>query len=127
MPTKPKIPCKHPGCPSLVLAGEQYCNVHKALHQQEQAQAETRSNSNARGYNRRWQKARLAFLHKNPLCVRCKQQGRFVRATVVDHIIPHRGNQKLFWDQSNWQALCKQCHDRKTMKEDKPRGKEYKY
>jgi 5-methylcytosine-specific restriction protein A len=33
---------------------------------------------------------------------------------VVDHIIPHRGDQYLFWDQENWQALCKDCHDRKT-------------
>ena len=37
----------------------------------------------------------------------------------VDHIIPHRGDQKLFWDRNNWQALCKPCHDRKTGKEDR--------
>lgn len=46
-------------------------------------------------------------------------------ATVVDHIIPHRGDQKLFWDRSNWQALCKSCHDSKTMTED--RYQEYTY
>jgi 5-methylcytosine-specific restriction protein A len=38
---------------------------------------------------------------------------------VVDHIVPHRGDKKLFWDSSNWQALCdgqtgRGCHDRKT-------------
>ena len=33
---------------------------------------------------------------------------------LLDHIIPHRGDQKLFWDEGNWQALCKACHDRKT-------------
>ena len=43
---------------------------------------------------------------------------KYVRATVVDHIIPHRGDQKLFWDQNNWQALCKSCHDKKTLTED---------
>lgn len=32
---------------------------------------------------------------------------------------PHRGDQKLFWDESNWQALCKPCHDRKTWTEDR--------
>ena len=37
---------------------------------------------------------------------------------VVDHIIPHRGDQKLFWDQNNWQSLCKSCHDKKTLTED---------
>lgn len=37
--------------------------------------------------------------------------GRYVAATVVDHIVPHRGDMKLFWDRDNWQALCKACHD----------------
>ncbi|MGM9590559.1 MAG: HNH endonuclease signature motif containing protein, partial [Faecousia sp.] len=40
--------------------------------------------------------------------------GRLTPATVVDHIIPHRGDRKLFWDESNWQPLCKDCHNRKT-------------
>ncbi len=39
-------------------------------------------------------------------------------ATVVDHIRPHKGNQELFWDVTNWGALCKRCHDIKTVKED---------
>ena len=71
-----------------------------------------------RGYNRRWQKARKSYLEAHPLCVECAKQGKYIRATVVDHIVPHRGNQKLFWDQNNWQALCKECHDRKTLTED---------
>jgi len=45
------------------------------------------------------------------LCVYCLQVDRTTPATVVDHIIPHRGDKKLFWDQSNWQPLCKHCHD----------------
>lgn len=39
-------------------------------------------------------------------------------ATEVDHIIPHRGDQQLFWDTNNWQGLCKPCHSRKTAQED---------
>ena len=42
----------------------------------------------------------------------------YTKATVVDYIVPHRGDQKLFWDKSNWQPLCKACHDRKTWRED---------
>ncbi len=30
---------------------------------------------------------------------------------MVDHKIPHKGDQKLFWDRDNWQPLCKACHD----------------
>ncbi len=41
----------------------------------------------------------------------CAKAGRVTAATVVDHIKPHRGDQKLFWDTANWQALCKPCHD----------------
>jgi 5-methylcytosine-specific restriction endonuclease McrA len=33
-------------------------------------------------------------------------------ATVVDHKRPHHGDKALFWDVSNWQALCAPCHNR---------------
>ena len=46
------------------------------------------------------------------------KQGKYVKATVVDHMVPHRGDEKLFWDRSNWRALCKRCHDKKTGNED---------
>jgi 5-methylcytosine-specific restriction protein A len=44
---------------------------------------------------------------------------------VVDHIVPHRGREQLFWDESNWQALCKPCHDKKTGEEDSHPTYEY--
>ncbi|WP_330848890.1 HNH endonuclease [Mangrovicoccus ximenensis] len=40
-------------------------------------------------------------------------------AQVVDHIQPHRGDQSLFWDVSNWQALCKCCHDREKQRQER--------
>ena len=55
---------------------------------------------------------------KHPLCVECQRKGKLTPATVVDHIIPHRGDQKLFWDRSNWQALCHRHHSMKTRRED---------
>ena len=54
-----------------------------------------------------------------------KFEEKYIKATVVDHITPHRGDKKLFWDEDNWQPLCKRCHDKKTMTED--RYKSYKY
>jgi 5-methylcytosine-specific restriction endonuclease McrA len=30
---------------------------------------------------------------------------------VVDHTIPHKGDQVLFWDRTNWQASCRPHHD----------------
>lgn len=62
-------------------------------------------------YNdRRWRKLREQHLAENPLCVRCKQQGRVRAGVVVDHIIPHKKNQELFWDRSNLQTLCNEHH-----------------
>lgn len=59
----------------------------------------------------RWRTQRLAFLQRHPLCVLCLEVDRLTPATVVDHKVPHRGDPGLFWSQSNWQALCKPCHD----------------
>ncbi|WP_256371941.1 hypothetical protein [Roseivivax sp. THAF197b] len=30
---------------------------------------------------------------------------------MVDHVIPHRGDMQLFWDRTNWQALCAHHHN----------------
>ena len=96
MPRRPNTPCKHPGCGRLVPYGTMYCEEHKPLHQHD------RKTTAEKGYGSRWQKARAVYLHSHPLCVRCLAKGRYVKATVVDHIIPHRGNRELFWDRDNW-------------------------
>lgn len=112
MPRRPDTPCKHPGCPKLVSYGSMYCDDHKVLHRTDRASA------SKRGYDRKWQQARQRFLDAHPLCSECLKNNKYVKATVVDHIVPHRGDQKLFWDQTNWQPLCKPCHDHKTWAED---------
>lgn len=63
-----------------------------------------------RGYTTKWEKARLTFLKRNPLCRLCALEGRLAPANVVDHVIPHRGDNALFWDRGNWQPLCTTCH-----------------
>ncbi|MFN6976562.1 MAG: HNH endonuclease [Gemmobacter sp.] len=30
---------------------------------------------------------------------------------VADHVVPHRGNEALFWAETNLQCLCRTCHD----------------
>jgi 5-methylcytosine-specific restriction endonuclease McrA len=74
--------------------------------------------TNQRGYDYKWQKARERFLFDNPLCVYCQREGRVTAASVVDHITPHHGDQALFWRQSNWQPLCKPCHDSVKQREE---------
>jgi 5-methylcytosine-specific restriction protein A len=116
MPSKPKHPCNYPGCPELAVT--RYCDKHTQITAKQYN--EQRGSATARGYDSRWQKARKVYLAKHPLCEcnECKTMGRLLPATVVDHIIPHKGNKGLFWDQANWQAMSKKCHDRKTARED---------
>lgn len=30
---------------------------------------------------------------------------------AADHIVSHKGNRSLFWDEANVQTLCKPCHN----------------
>lgn len=117
MPTKPKKPCKHPGCPNLT--DDRYCELHAKLH------TDDRPNAYERGYSSRWQKARKRFLEKHPFCAECESAGKLTLAAVVDHIKPHRRERALLWDENNWQPLCKKCHDRKTRTLDQYPGYNY--
>ena len=74
-----------------------------------------------RGYGWRWQQARLRYLQAHPLCALCLSQGIVAEAEVVDHVTPHRGEQELFWNEANWQALCKHHHDADKQAEDNGR------
>ena len=69
-------------------------------------------------YGAAWQLARRGFLAEHPLCAYCIKSGRTAAATVVDHVVPHKGDLTLFWDRSNWQPLCKRCHDAVKQREE---------
>ncbi len=112
VPRFPDHPCAQQGCPRLVPRGKKYCDEHAGLHPEEVRSA------SSRGYGSRWQRLSKAYLRAHPLCAACEKEGRYTKATVVDHITPHRGDPELFWDQNNWQPLCKHHHDVKTRTED---------
>ena len=59
---------------------------------------------------RRWRRRSKQFLTENPLCRMCEKIGRVAVATLVDHIVPHKGDETLFWDENNWQPLCATDH-----------------
>lgn len=63
-----------------------------------------------------WRKLRKRFLLSNPLCLHCDRNGIVTAATVADHITPiKQGGEPL--DESNLQALCEKCHNRKSASE----------
>ena len=110
--------CRHPGCHALTR--DKYCAAHAPLHAQHEPVGYPRKSASQRGYNSRWDKARKTYLAQHPLCMcdECRRSGHPLMADVVDHIVPHHGDQKLFWDTSNWQALNHVCHNKKTARED---------
>ena len=111
VPKRAKSICRHHSC-GMLIDKPGMCAQHMRQINIE------RGSSAERGYGHKWRKARQVFLAQNPLCACHLERGDVVSASVVDHVIPHKGNMSLFWDSKNWQALCKRCHDTKTATED---------
>ena len=109
-------PCTHAGCPNLVDGGGK-CEKHRKQVAKEYDRE--RGTAHQRGYTARWRRANRMYLKVHPLCEceECKSDNRIRPANVVHHKIPHKGNSVLFWDEENWQAMNKQCHDRHTARE----------
>lgn len=103
MPFTPPRLCR---CGNVIPAGER-CACQKTSDRARKARHDRRRPSaRQRGYNTEWQKARAAYLIAHPYCALCGNP-----ASHVDHINPHRGDDALFWDRANWQALCAHCHN----------------
>lgn len=64
-----------------------------------------------------WKGRRVAQLSAYPLCAFCERMGKFVSATVADHIEPHKGDDVLFFE-GDLQSLCKVCHDSAKQREE---------
>lgn len=62
-------------------------------------------------YGTRWTKLSVHFKQNNPLCLGCQAVGRISQTSVTDHVIPHEGNEQLFWDEANWQPACTSHHN----------------
>lgn len=61
----------------------------------------------------RWRALRMKILTRDLFaCQMCKRIVADTSKLVADHKKPHRGDEVLFWDENNLQALCKPCHDK---------------
>lgn len=115
-------PCLVPRCPGFAGPGGR-CAAHDGRAPRRTRDAEFDA---ARGQaqpwrkwyrTKRWLQLRAQVLARDPLCQceRCQGGARRVTpATVVDHVVPHRGDPDLFWALSNLQGLAKRCHDQKS-------------
>ena len=100
--------CLHPGCSILVTHGR--CPVHKQTRERE------RGTRQERGYTNQWLHYSRNRLAEHPLCagypVGCHTLPTV--ADVTDHILSARTRPDLFWEETNHQSLCLECHRRKT-------------
>lgn len=112
MAMKPLRPCRHPGCPALTREG--YCPKHKPKRAERRASAEYHGWYSLPVWT---DDLRPAQLLREPWCRECARHGVRTRATVVDHVTPHRGDWQMFIDPANHQSLCERCHNRKTARE----------
>lgn len=114
MPKPPHI-CT---CGNIVPHGERCACQINQTRERNKRHDRRRPNASQRGYGSKWRKARAAFL---AMFDRCAWPGCNAKATLVDHIIPHKGDDHLFWDQTNWQPLCTSCHSRKKQQQERGR------
>ena len=127
----PKKPCMRPGCPNLVDRGKEgYCDDHRSSRCSVRNEEKRKESDDRALYNWQWAKYSKARLRRDPLCIGLRlvpggpivinthEEGVVVAATLTDHIVPHKGDRKLFWDTKNHQSGCKTCHDVKTATED---------
>lgn len=89
-----------------------------------------KQSSTAHGYGYKWRQARAGYLVLHPFCAYCLREVGvsydqeavtiglqctkagigLPYAQAVDHVTPHRGDMKVFWDLANWQSLCSTHH-----------------
>lgn len=77
--------------------------------------SEAGRSAEAREYRRlydtaRWKVLRLEQLDAEPFCEYCKEEGRVRAATIADHVVPHKGDEELFFN-GKLRSLCAPCHD----------------
>lgn len=110
--------CREPGCVAYAAHGCAYCSQHAAAHARVFRSAEHRKEA-ARLYRTgQWLGLRRQQLTLQPFCALCLCAGRYTLANEVDHVVPHRNDETLFYDPLNLQSLCHSCHSLKTARED---------
>lgn len=98
-------------CGKIVAHGERCSCQITATRARNARHDARRPSARERGYDHEWRKARAEYLTMHPHCRMCAQSGLIRPATVVDHIIPHKQDKRLFWSRANWQPLCAPCHN----------------
>ena len=90
MPQRPLSQCRHAGC-SVLVQGRGYCPEHthdvEARKRERFEKIDARKTPESKRFysSAAWQKARALHLSNEPLCRRCKAEGKIRIAGIVHH------------------------------------------
>lgn len=109
--------CSATGCNRLTEGNNKYCSLHQYLNTRDEEKrreyfASATSDFQHLYASAKWKALQESQLRNYPQCEKCGD-----KATEVHHVIPHRGNEDLFYDPSNLISLCHTCHSEETRKE----------
>lgn len=110
--------CQATGCNRLTEGNNRYCSLHQYLNARDEEKRRQYFGSATSDFqylyaSPKWKVLQQNQLKQNPICQRCGQ----AQATEVHHIIPHRGDEELFFNPDNLVSLCHDCHSAETRKE----------
>jgi len=120
MPNRPLIPCRKQGCHNLVPQdGTGYCPAHthiaKEIVRDNFSTLDRKKTPEQRAFysSKRWVETSQKHRRFEPLCRRCKANGRIVAAQMVHHnppveVLLREG--KSPYDHRYLESLCNDCH-----------------
>ena len=106
--------CSSPNCNEFAVIHSVYCSKHKQESDKKRVAFQNARRYNSKLYKtQKWQRLRKKHLKDNNYCVFCGSRHNL----TVDHIVPPKGKEDLFFNEDNLQTLCHSCHVIKTLKE----------
>jgi 5-methylcytosine-specific restriction enzyme A len=106
--------CAEVGCGELIPQTETRCEKHR---REKPAPFSGATRSNEGLYNTtKWRKLRKRILKNHPNCANCGEHPNSP-TLEVHHVRPPRGDEELFFDESNVIPVCPACHKRLTAME----------
>lgn len=113
-----KKQCNKAGCKTLINTTERYCDKHKQHTNKlyEDIRTSTQEGKEYKQFysSKAWRELRYQTLLDNGfICNVCKVR----EATIGDHIIPTKVRWDMRLDKNNIQAICNECHNRKTIQD----------
>jgi 5-methylcytosine-specific restriction protein A len=119
MPMQPKKRCGYPGCPRTTR--QRYCDEHLPIARR--FYDRRRGTTKERGYDGDWERVAEHRRHLDSgLCQHCIRDGLVTASNLVDHILPIHIRPDWRLEIDNTQVLCRDCHTRKTSKDNKQYG-----